>query len=208
MGRLRWSMIHLAPIARLNGYIPLVFEYKTRKGGINYHAECLVKFLEQNIKEPNSSVGFICHSLGGVILQVASNLESWKFNQSYAVLLGTPNNGAKIASIASKIPFVPRYFGQPLSELINWKPVRAKNLQIGVIAGVLSKTKSLNPFLPEPNDTLVMVSETLLDGIKEHRIIHCPHAVMMYHPMIIKYAFEFLKSGTFTRNVNNNLTHE
>ena len=208
MGRLRWSMIHLAPIARTNGYVPLVFEYKTRQGDINYHAKCLVEFLNQHIKEHNCMVGFICHSLGGIILQVASNLDSWRFNQTRAVLLGTPNQGAKIASVASKIPFVPWYFGQPLSELTNWKPINATKLEIGVIAGALSKTKSLNPFLSEPNDTLVTVNETLLDGIKEHRIIHCPHAVMMYHPRIIKFSFEFLKSGTFTRNVNDKLTHE
>jgi hypothetical protein len=194
MGRLKWSMIHLLPIAKKLGYTPLLFSYSSRHSNISDIAIDLENFIKQKIPE-NSNLNFLTHSLGSIITQRFLR-NNYKYYQNIkTVFLGPPLKGSKVAKFASKYKFFNWYFGSPLMELSDFKQIEIVGYSACVIAGTLSNKYSLSPIYNEPNDTLVGLSETYIDGVYQHHIVRCVHAVLMYHPGVLKIAFNFLKNS-------------
>jgi triacylglycerol lipase len=198
MGRLSWSMAHLSLFAK--DFKVLNFSYKSSRGTIEEHAVRFAQFIEKNC-DSRAELYFIGHSLGCLITLRALELLP-THNTIRAVFLGPPLKGSHVAKIFSSY-YLPRaYFGEPLIELSKQNPFEiSKNLQdrlkIGVIAGILSNKSSLSPWFTKPNDFLVAVDETRVDGIDSHIELHCPHAVMMYAPKIIRATFNYLRHGRF-----------
>ncbi len=198
MGRLRWSMAHLSMIARRQGYDAFNFEYRSRSGPISKHAADFLQFLNAHVS-PSTPLYFVTHSLGSIILRELVARHPTSFNYKRAVMLGPPNQGSQSARILKSLPGLRWYFGEPFRELAgNAFATPIENLEIGIIAGVLSHTRAVSLWYSEPNDGLVSVTETRLEGSRDHRIIRCPHAVLMYSPKVLKETFYFLKHGTVT----------
>ncbi len=198
MGRLHWSMIHLGLIAR--DFTVFNFSYQTRQGSIESHAAALVSYITQ-IASTDDEIYFISHSLGCVIISHALPLLD-DYNIKRAVFLGPPLRGSTVAAKLSSVSFIRRYFGRPFEQLAARQPVTLTGpiqdrISIGVIAGVLSKRWSLSPWFSEPNDFLVAVDETKVDGIQSHLELHCPHAVLMYAPHVLRATFNYLRHGRF-----------
>ncbi len=198
MGRLRWSMAHIGYLADRKGYQTFNFEYHSRSGSIRSHADTLKTFLDERVA-PDSALHFITHSLGSIILRELAHLYPNAFNFRRAVMLGPPNSGSEAARFLQNVPGLQRYFGEPFRELTgsSFAPL-SPLLETGVIAGVLSRHRAIMPWYKEPNDGLVSVSETRLEGSRDHRIVWCPHAVLMYSPAVLKETFYFLDHGTFS----------
>ena len=198
MGRLHFSMAHLVPIARLYGYSNIInFSYPSSKGRIGEHAQELSKV----VAALGSTFHCITHSLGSIIFrEVVSSMSADRTGLIRCVMLGPPNQGAKVASVVLKSKLLRTHFGPPLEELASGGfPPLPSTVAVGVIAGALAATRSLNPLFDEPNDLIVGVSETVLEGSRDHRIMLCPHGLLMYSPWVIKEAFYFLEHESFTK---------
>lgn len=198
MGRLRWSMAHIPLLAKKRGFDGINFEYRSRVGSIRELAGNLRAFLLDKAA-PGTTLHFVTHSLGSIIVRELVAHYPNDFNYGRAVMMGPPHQGSEIARKLLPLPGITRYFGAPFQELCNggFSPL-SDRLQVGILAGVLSSTYALVPWFSEPNDGLVRVSETYLDGMRDHRILWCPHAVLMYSPAALRETFYFLQHGTFT----------
>jgi hypothetical protein len=191
-------MIHLALFAR--DFNVFNFSYQTRQGSIESHAAALVSYIKQRATT-DDEIYFISHSLGSLVIGHALP-ELVDFNLQRAVFLGPPLKGSIVAQKLLQVPFIRRYFGEPFAQLaarqpLDIAPAVQERILIGVIAGVLSKRWSLSPWFSEPNDFLVAVDETKVDGIQSHLELHCPHAVLMYAPHVLRATFNYLRHGRF-----------
>jgi hypothetical protein len=60
-----------------------------------------------------------------------------------------------------------------------------------VVAG--QKGESLNPLIPGPDDGVVGVEETKLEGMSEHVVVDAIHTFVMRHPEARARAVRFLR---------------
>lgn len=203
MGRLKWSMSHLKLFAPSFFNLTTNFSYTSRAKNIKEHGADFRIFLKElTIKTPNIKFFFITHSLGSLITLEALEDSSLDKYLAKAVFLGPPFKGSKFASKMTKFSILRKYFGTPFLELgsgqLNYKI--NPNLDSLVIAGILHPKFAIFPWFNEPNDSLVTLSETFLDGAHQRDSKVCLHAILMYHPSVIFKSFEFL---TDERNKNN-----
>lgn len=193
-------MRHIAPFARKRGYRVLSYSYKARQYSIRDHARALHRFLEAHHCE-DDNLYFIGHSLGSIIVRFYIDMieDQRKLTRIRMVMLGPPNHGSLVAKKLLPYRFVRERFGAPFDELAEGSfPPLKSGPTIGIIAGVLSNTFAIHPWYREPNDMLVSLSETKLEGSADHRIIRCPHALLMYAPSAIRQTFYFFEHGTFS----------
>jgi hypothetical protein len=70
--------------------------------------------------------------------------------------------------------------------------------ELGVIAGDRARGFGrLVGQLPPPNDGVVMVDETRLEGAKAHLVVHSSHSGMLFSRGVARHAAAFLRDGHF-----------
>lgn len=146
------------------------------------------------------TIHFVTHSLGGILLRVY--LQDREIPElGRVVMLGPPNQGS---SLADALRHVPGYgllgpAGQALGTdedgvVQELGPV---DFELGVIAGSLA----INPlglfFIDGPNDSVVSVESTRVEGMKEHITLPVMHTLMMRDNEVIDQSIHFLKTGGF-----------
>jgi hypothetical protein len=116
------------------------------------------------------------------------------------VLLGSPVQGSRAARKLAERSFGRRLLGRTAREALLASRARiwggARDL--GVIAGDFSIGfgRLVGPF-DEPNDGTVMVSETRLDGARQHLTVHTSHSALLYAGGVARHTAAFLRDGRF-----------
>ncbi len=145
-------------------------------------------------------IHFVTHSLGGILLRY--------FQQHYGiaelgrvVMLGPPNQGSPLVDKLLPVPGFGFITGPTGSVLDTQSEVLAElgpvNFDLGVIAG----TSNINPlnflFFSEPNDTIVSVDSTKVNGMRAHIVLPVTHTFMMRNDIVIDHTIHYLKTGAF-----------
>jgi pimeloyl-ACP methyl ester carboxylesterase len=141
---------------------------------------------------------YVGHSLGGLVILRALN-EHPELAAGNVVLLGTPARGSFSGRRLARHPIGRWMLGQthPLwhdHEFMRWK----RTGHLGVIAGTLPMGlgRALGP-LPGPNDGVVCVEETAIEGMSERITLRVGHSVMLVSPRVASQAAAFLREGRF-----------
>ena len=175
--------------------------YPSRRHGVaELAADAVGRGLEGCRQEQAETIHFIAHSLGGILLrQYLTTDEIPELGR--AVMLGTPNQGAKIVDGLEGLPLF-GFLGPSARELKAGEGGVVEELgpvdfELGVIAGDVS----INPFgallMGESNDSVVTVESTRVEGMTEHIVLPVIHTTMMRNNTVIDHAIHFLKTGQF-----------
>jgi pimeloyl-ACP methyl ester carboxylesterase len=172
------------------------FGYSSVGDGLAQNTRAFGAYLERIEADTLHLVG---HSLGGLLIldlfETGLTLPPGRI-----VLLGSPVQGSRAARNLAAWPFGRRIMGLMANEVL--LPVRERRWDgerdLGVIAGnVAVGFGRLTGPLDEPSDGTVLVSETRIDGAKQHVTLPATHSGMVYSPLVASHAATFLRDGRF-----------
>lgn len=180
------------------GYATLNLKYPS----LRYDIEKIVKWLDQQPKFKNvwiefDKIHFVTLSMGGIVLQnyLCSQRVIQRQKVGRVIMLGPPHGGSEMADLVCKTPLsimigpAGRQLttGQRQNKMRPW-------YELGIIAG---KKFSSGPVFLGPNDGLVSVESTKLDGMKDHIELVAMHGFLGWNASVRHQIVEFLKNGKF-----------
>ncbi|MHA1598041.1 MAG: esterase/lipase family protein [Alphaproteobacteria bacterium] len=194
LGRSAHSFDVMAGIFRAEGREVVGFNYASTREEIEIHAAHLNAMM--NELRGVDHVDFVVHSLGGIVLRQALNdTAPWRDRMQLgrAVMLGTPNQGSKVAEILSGYAVMNALYGPALRQLANTGLGRKfpMPMAFATIAGSVNKL----PFLSGVNDGFVSDAEAQLDGAAGHLTVEAAHTFMMNDRQAVAFTREFLAAA-------------
>ncbi len=180
---------------RAQGFESTLFRYPSRHGSPGLLLERLAREAAA-LGGPFHAIG---HSLGGVLLlRLLEQCPALPLVR--CVLLGAPVRGSRAARRLATLPVGPAMMGPlAIAELtadrhVSWRG----RAEIGVIAGTLSVGLGrLIATLPVPNDGVVAVEETLVEGAADHIELRVAHTGMLVSAAVARVSARFLTAGAF-----------
>ena len=195
-GRSRLSMVVLGKRFRSAGYQTLNFPYNQTIDSLDEISDQLIEFIAKKAKTTNYHL--IGHSLGNVIIRNAFR-KKFPDGMGKIVMLAPPNQPAHLAKLFKKNPFYRMFTGdsgQKLSQDEFYRGLPAPTVPFGVIAG--DKGQSLT--FSEPNDAVVTVESTKLDGMTDWILLHHGHTFIMNGKDTFEQCLHFLEEGSFKQS--------
>ena len=146
-----------------------------------------------------TEINWVGHSLGGLVilrmLECAPDLPPGRI-----VLMGTPFQGSYSARQLASHHLGEMAMGHSLAEwFARATPFAVSGREIGVIAGTsqFGLGMLVAPELPEPNDGVVAVAETVIPGERDRIILPVSHSGMLVSRAVATQAAAFLHNGKF-----------
>jgi pimeloyl-ACP methyl ester carboxylesterase len=192
-----WSMGLVAWRLRRCGFRTYLFSYPSVRSGLRQNAEALRAFSD---KIEGSTVHFVGHSLGGVVIQ-AMLAYCPPVRPGRVVTLGSPHAGSHSAKALARASWGRRMLGASIADLLRGEPpTRALSREIGLIKGHLPiGLGRLFPGLEKPNDGVVAASESRLPGATDEISLWVTHTVMLLSSRVSVCACQYLRFGHFVR---------
>ena len=165
------------------------FEYASTRAKVPEHADALQQVLSD--WPPSWRIRFIGHSMGNIVVrhwitdrQRAIDSEGLLSRCESMVMLGPPNQGSAIAKRVQQTGLFSiiagsggMQMGPTFDEIA--EDLAAPPFPFSIVAGDLSHWPVQNPLLDGPNDLLVLVDETRLEGAAHFDVVPVPHATLM-----------------------------
>lgn len=184
------------------GFRARLFSYRSVRGTLDENAIALSRFIHEQGVEGAHVVG---HSLGGVLAlrMLANDPDSLP---GRVVCLGSPLTGSRAADILSEQVWAEEIIGHSLPSGVihraasEWASHLCEEREIGVIAGTVPLgVGRLFAKFEEDNDGTIAVSETRLEGAKDHLVLPVSHKGMLVSTDVADQTGSFLKRGEFLR---------
>lgn len=185
-----------AQLAR-HGFRVTRFGYASVRKVPGHNAERLAHFVGSLPDDPIHLVG---HSMGGVmILQMLKKHDDTRIRR--VVLLGSPVTGSRAGRDLSRSAGGRWMLGRSLPLWSDGQaPQAPAGVEIGIIAGDVSLGLGrLFARLPKPNDGVVAVAETRVDGAADTLVMRVNHTGMILSTAVVRQVCAFLKDGRFVR---------
>jgi pimeloyl-ACP methyl ester carboxylesterase len=177
------------------GFAVSTFSYPSVRVGLCDNARSLADHLR---RIEGDSLFLVGHSLGGLV--VLSMLEKFPDPRvRRVVLMGSPCRGSHCASVLQRTPALSRIVGRSLGDwLARAATVDGAGPEIGTLAGSRSiGLGRLIPGLPGPNDGVVSLEETRLNGTRDSITLPVGHSQMLFSPLCARQVASFLDTGRF-----------
>jgi hypothetical protein len=196
LGRSCWSMASMGKHLRQSGFQVRPWRYYSTRHQAEHHPPLLADELSRADHDPSiSSIHFVTHSMGGIIVRAALNL-GVPSKMGRVVMLAPPNCGSNVARTLG--PWL-AWLWKPLPQLscapdsyVCTLPVPA-GIQFGIIAGA--------------RDNKVRVEHTHLPGENDHLIVPGGHTFIMNRRDVCRQTACFLREGRFARPPAAELLH-
>lgn len=137
---------------------------------------------------------FVCHSMGGLIARrYLSNNSKQACRVKKVFTLGTPHKGAQIARHMQQ-KGMKALLKNSIEYLVSDNQDWPFNAKLYSIAGDLPL--GLLPFFEQgkPSDGTVMVDETKLQGMAQHKVFHLSHTSLIYSRKVLDYILSELQN--------------
>ncbi|MEM6291705.1 MAG: hypothetical protein AAGA54_10585 [Myxococcota bacterium] len=189
--RSRAGMLPTAAYLRRLGFDARTFGYPTRRGSLEDHGRRLDAFVRDWLPDPLPPLGFLTHSMGGLVVRAWLAQRSDAFDVRVA-MLSPPNQGSALARANERNPLFHVLYGQAARALgvPDLPPVPA-NAKVLVLAGGRGTKEGYNPLLDGDDDGVVAVEEMGLPDAPPE-FVGGMHAVLQWTPSILRRAADFL----------------
>jgi hypothetical protein len=193
----------MAKALQAEGYATVNVDYPSRSGPIEDLVALSVQpGLAQCRQTGATTLHFVTHSLGGILLRFAQSTSPIP-DLGRVVMLAPPNQGSEIMDKAGDWPGAILVGGEAGLQLgtggENSIPARLGpvDFELGVIAGTGTINFFMSAMLPDPDDGKVSVASTRVRGMKDFMIVDDSHHSIVSDPAVIANARAFLRTGTF-----------
>lgn len=148
-----------------------------------------------------SQVGFVTHSLGGILLRQYLEQNTIP-GLGRVVMLAPPNQGSTVADhlLANEMlePLLPEpAYGLGTGEGSVVKQLGPVRFELGVIAGSNERPLSSPGLEGKPNDGTVAVDETRVEGMQDFIVLDVDHSFLMWRTAVLDQVVLFLREGHF-----------
>jgi pimeloyl-ACP methyl ester carboxylesterase len=209
LGRTRISNEDMVEFLRTNSkYTVLSVGYASTQADVASHARSLARVIE-HLGERVDEINFIAHSLGNIVIRhyLSDHTDLANGHRpdpriKRIVMVGAPNNGARMAEVFGQNSAFERVLGKSGRAMAReWeqlqKHLAVPQTEFGIIAGGKQDGNGYNPFLDGDDDFIVKVEETKLPGARDFLVVDGLHAILMSNPDVQKAALRFLEHGYF-----------
>jgi len=202
LARTHHSMENLEKQLSERGFKVFNLDYPSTKYSIDFLAsEILEKLVEQVRGSSCSKIHFVTHSMGGIVVRYY--LKNISFPQmGRVVMLAPPNQGSHLVDLFKKNVLFKKIRGpaaqqlgtEPESVPLSLGPV---NFELGVIAGNRSFYPLNSAIIPGPDDGIVAVERTKVEGMADFILLPYSHPFIMNKTETVEQILEFLRHGKF-----------
>jgi pimeloyl-ACP methyl ester carboxylesterase len=209
LGRTRISNEDMVEYLRANSkFTVLSVGYASTQADLATHARSLARVIE-HLGPKVEEINFVAHSLGNIVIRhyLADQTDAANGRRpdpriKRIVMVGAPNNGARLAQIFGQNSFYDRILGQSGRAIARqWndlhKHLATPQTEFGIIAGGERNESGYNPLLPGDDDFIVSVDETKLPGARDFIVVNGLHALLMNNPEVQQAALRFVEHGYF-----------
>ena len=188
-------MTPLAARLSAKGHRCHLFSYSGRARSLAAHAERLARFAREV-----GPAHFVGHSLGGLVILEALQQHA-DIRAGRVVLLGTPVRGNFAGRRLGQHGWGRWFLGSTRSLWSEGHELRwTRPEPLGVLAGTLpvGLGRLFGP-LPGPNDGVVRLEETEVEGMRERVVLRVGHSAMLLSARVAAQVVAFLRDARFTR---------
>jgi hypothetical protein len=188
------------------GFSVINLSYLWQKQNIGQLATLAVENGLDGCRELNQSpVGFVTHSLGGILLR--QYLEQGVITDlGRVVMLAPPNQGSAMADHLLANELIEPLLPEPAHQLgtdeasvpLQLGPV---DFELGVIAGSNSRLLVSPGLDGVPNDGTVAVDETRVEGMQDFIVLDVDHSFLMWRDVVLDQVVQFLRTGNFDHSL-------
>ena len=193
MGRTTFSMRLLAGRFERAGFATYVFGYSAREESLEELTVRLQEFVESNVTRP--SYHLVGHSLGNIVIRNGF-AQGYPTGLKRIVMIAPPNGPTDLAQVLKSYA-VYRWWtgdsGQKLADEDFYASLPVPDVEFGIIAGDKGQRLSFD----EPNDGVVRVANTKLDGMQDWALVHRTHTFIMTASDTFELSLRFIETGSF-----------
>lgn len=141
-------------------------------------------------------VHFVTHSMGGLVMRQLAMQQGVRIGR--VVMLAPPNHGSEIVDRLGDTALFRRLAGPAAQQLrSSHDDAPPASFQLGVLAGDRTLNPWLSLLLPGANDGKVTVASTRLPGMRDFRVLHTSHPLILHNRTAIAMTLNFLEHGCF-----------
>jgi pimeloyl-ACP methyl ester carboxylesterase len=193
----RHAMLWLEHWLRRRGYLTCAHSYPSVRRSLDHNAALLAREIA---RETSGDCDVVCHSYGGVVMLRMLALEL-PLHVRRIVLLGSPVSGSSAGRRLAAHPVGHWLLGQTRSL---WRNGVSLAIPAGVEVGAIAGSRAIGlgrvvSSVEGPNDGVVALEETRLEGLADHVTIDCAHTAMLFSPKVARQIEFFLLYGSFER---------
>ncbi len=196
-------MVKLEEYLSNRGYRVINLDYPSTKSPIPNLAD---NILDEAVTEcgqtPYTKLHFVTHSMGGIVVRYYlkhHNLPSL----GRVVMLSPPNSGTELVDFYKKGLLFKKTHGPAGLQLgtgdgslpLELGPV---DFELGVIAGDKSFYPLNSALIPGPDDGIVSVQRTKVEGMSDFLILPFSHPFIMQKEIVLEQVVHFLREGKFS----------
>lgn len=198
--RTKSCMQDLANFLEARNFKTLNLDYPSSRLDISALSS-LINYEVTNFSQTVTKIHFVGYSLGGLIIR--AYLNHFRHNKlGRVVMLAPPNKGSEIADFLESFWLYKFLFGpagqQLVTNQLDFKKIFGNiNYELGIIAGESKFNFIANRIIGEKNDGRVSITNTMIEGMKEHVIIESRHRVIASQKKSWQLTLAFLQNGSF-----------
>lgn len=191
------SFSKMESVLRDAGYHVFGFDYPSTRVEIPTSAGYLHQAIDS--LEGVTEINLVGHSMGGLV--VRSYLKEHRDPRiKRMVMLGVPNQGARIASLLQTNVLYRTLYGPAGQQLIEdpdgmIAELPTPDFEFAIISGARGNAQGFNPLVPGDDDGTVSLESTRLPGAADFLTVKAMHSFLMNAPEVITATERFLMTG-------------